>query len=307
MRITLLMVAPAGLSLALTALAPPATAASPTRTPMGADFSQQSSQQSSPQSSSHGDAGAPRGVHARSAFLMDDSSGHALWARNSRTRRPIGSITKVMTALVVLREGHLDRRIRVRSSDLAYATARRGSTAHLRPGERFTARELLTAMLLPSGCDAASALATAYGPGRARFIRKMDRTARRLHLRDTYFNDPSGLPPSPGWSTARDLVTLGRYAMRFPELRDIVDRDRYAAHRTPAHGRYVWYSTDTLLGRYPGLLGIKSGFTSQAGYSFLFAARRHGRTLYGSVLDSSRTRPGVRFRDATRMLNWAYH
>ncbi|MEV5570647.1 serine hydrolase [Spirillospora sp. NPDC052269] len=296
MRITLLMAAPVGLSLTLTTLAAPATAAAPVGT----------SSTTTPSTGEGGDGG-PRGVHARSAFLMDETSGQALWARNARTRRAIGSITKVMTAVVVLREGHLDRRIRVRPADIAYATARRGSTAHLRPGDGFTARELLTAMLVPSGCDAASTLANAYGPGHAGFVRKMNRTARRLHLSATHFNDPAGLPPAPGWSTARDLVALGRYAMSFPDFRAIVDHDHYAAQRTRTHGRYAWTSTDTLLGDYPGLLGIKSGFTSQAGYSFLFAARRYGHTVFGAVLDSSQSRPGARFRDAARMLDWAYH
>ncbi|MEV4254137.1 serine hydrolase [Spirillospora sp. NPDC049652] len=284
MRITLLIAAPVGLGLALTGLTPSAGAAA----------------------ASGGDRG-PRGVHARSAFLTDATSGHMLWARNARTRLPIGSITKVMTAVVVLGEGGLGRRVRVRPADAAYAMGRHGSTARLRVGDRLTARELLGAMLVPSGCDAASALANAYGPGRARFVRKMNRTARRLGLRSTHFNDPAGLPPAPGWSTARDLVALGRYAMRLREFRDIVRRDQYVVRASRTHRRYHWYTTDDLLGRYPGLLGIKSGYTSQAGYSFLFAARRYGHTVYGAVLDSSRTRPGRRFRDASRMLDWAYH
>ncbi|MCP2340526.1 D-alanyl-D-alanine carboxypeptidase family protein [Actinomadura rupiterrae] len=248
----------------------------------------------------------PRGVHARSAYLVDETSRQVLWGRNAGTRRPIGSITKVMTAVVVLRSGGLDRRIRIRRADLGYAIARHGSTARLRPGDRFTARELLTAMLVPSGCDAASALANAYGPGRARFVRKMNRTARSLGLRSTHYNDPAGLPPSPGWSTARDLVALGRYAMRFPDFRAAVARDAYLSRATRTHGRNVWINTDTLLGDYPGLIGIKSGYTSEAGYSFLFAARRSGRTLIGAVLNSSRTRRTARFHDAARILDWGF-
>lgn len=253
-----------------------------------------------------GGAYGPRGVRARSAVLADMGSGRVLWSRRAGVRRPIGSIAKVMTAVVVLREGRLDRTIRVRPRHVAYAAARHGTTARLRPGDRITARELLSAMMLPSGCDAAAALADAYGPGRGGFLRKMNRTARALGLRRTRYADESGLPPAPGNSTARDQVVLGRYAMGFPLFRRVVGQERHVLRRGPHHRRYVWRSTNDLMGRYPGLLGIKSGYTSAAGYCLLFAARRGGRTLVGVVLHSSRTRRAARFQDARRMLDWGF-
>jgi D-alanyl-D-alanine carboxypeptidase (penicillin-binding protein 5/6) len=237
--------------------------------------------------------------------LADASSGKKLWARHAGARRQIGSITKVMTALVVLNEGHLDRKIRIKPVHVAYAAARNGSTARLRAGDRLTARELLYAMMLPSGCDAAAALADSYGHGWGRFVRKMNRTARRFGLRHTHYADMAGLSPA-GYSTARDQVRLGRHAMRDATFRRIVADRRYVARGNRSHGRYVWRTTNELLGAYPGVLGVKSGHTAAAGYSFLFAARRYGRTLIGAVLDSSQSRPGARFADAARILNWGF-
>ncbi|MQY05331.1 D-alanyl-D-alanine carboxypeptidase family protein [Actinomadura macrotermitis] len=248
-------------------------------------------------------ADGPRRVHARSAYLAED--GRTRWARRPDTRRPVASITKVMTAVVVLRAGHLDRRVRVQRRHLAYCAALHGSTARLRPGDRIPVRELLNAMLLPSGCDAAVALAERYGPGQARFVAKMNRTARRLGMRRTGYRDATGLTGL-GTSTARDQVTLGRYALGLPEFRRIVGRPEHVLRAGRGHGRYVWRSTDVLLGSYPGMLGIKSGHTAGAGQCFLFAARRRGRTLVGIVLGSTGKRRDARFQDTMRMLDWGF-
>ncbi|GAA2443198.1 serine hydrolase [Actinomadura vinacea] len=253
-----------------------------------------------------GAASAPKAVQARSAYLTDGRTGRTLWARRPHDRRAIGSITKVMTAVVVLRSGSLDRTITIRPRHLAYAARRNGSTARLRAGDRLTTRELLNALLLPSGCDAAAALADTYGPGPSRFVRKMNATARALGLTRTRYDDPAGLPPTPGHSTARDQVKLGRYAMRFSAFRQVVRRKQHMLPADHRHQRYVWHSTNQLLGTYPGMIGIKSGYTSAAGYSLLFAARRKGRTLFGIVLDSSRTQRQARFSDAARVLDWGF-
>lgn len=255
-------------------------------------------------------ADGPRKVRARSAYLFDMTANRALWGRNRHTRRPIGSITKSMTAYVVIQAGHLDRRIRIKSRHLSYAMARGASTARLRPGDRLTTRELLYALLLPSGSDAAVALAEAYGPGKRAFVRKMNRTARRLGMTHTRFANFDGLPypgPYSGYSTAADLVTFGRHALGDPTFRSIVGQRRHVVRATRAHRRYVWRSTNELLGDYPGMLGIKSGHTTAAGYCLLFAARRFGRTLVGAVLNSSQYDPGTRFDDAVRMLNWGFY
>jgi D-alanyl-D-alanine carboxypeptidase (penicillin-binding protein 5/6) len=251
-------------------------------------------------------AAGPGAVRARSAYLLDHRTGRRLWSRRPGDRRAIGSITKVMTAVVVLRSARPDRTITIRPRHVSYAARRSGSTAGLRPGDRLTTRELLHALLLPSGCDAAAALADTYGPGPRRFVRKMNATARALGLTRTRYDDPAGLPPSPGYSTARDQATLGRYAMRFRAFRETVRRKQHVLPATRRHQRYVWNSTNALLGAYPGLTGIKTGHTTAAGYSLLFAARRKGRTLVGIVLNSSGTDNRARFTDAAKVLNWGF-
>ena len=152
------------------------------------------------------------------AELANEATGAVLWSRSSVSEHPMGSITKVMTAYLVIEAGHLNRVITVPSGIIGYDNAFDASTAGLAPGEKLTALQLLYALLLPSGCDAAYTLATAYGNGsRSKFIAEMNATARKLGLTKTHFSDFSGLP-DPGeyttYSTVRDLVSLGRDAMR---------------------------------------------------------------------------------------------
>ena len=177
------------------------------------------------------------------------------------------------------------------------------------PGERLTALQLLYAMMLPSGCDAAYTLAVGYGPGLAAFVAKMNATASRLGLTKTHFSDFSGLP-NPGqfttYSTARDLISLGRDAMRLPLLAKIVATRSYHVASGNGHRAHIWRNLNLLLARYPGAVGIKPGFTAAAGQCLLFEARRGGRTLIGVVLHSSSSNPNVALNDAITMLNWGF-
>ncbi len=175
-------------------------------------------------------ARGPAGVQAAGADLVNAATGRRLWSRALNTERPIASITKVMTALVVLRAGHLNRKIRISQAVVTYVQEHDGSSADLVAGDVLTARQLLEGMLLPSGCDAAFALAGAYGPGWRAFVRKMNATARALGLRGTHFANFDGLPwPTEytTYSTPRDLIILGRAAMRLPTFRDIVAQRTY--------------------------------------------------------------------------------
>jgi len=254
-------------------------------------------------------AAAPTGVRALGAELAVASTGRKLWGRDVGTRRPMGSVAKVMTALVVIKAGNLGRRIRVPASAVSYVASHGASSAGLRAGDVLTARQLLNAMLLPSGCDAAFVLATAYGPGRAAFVAKMNARARRLGLTRTHFSNFDGLPyptPRATHSTPANLVKLGRAAMARVLFRAIVDRQSYHLASRNGHHAYTWQNTNLLLGSYTGADGIKTGFTMAAGYCLLFEAHRGTRVLIGVVLHSTATRPGVRFTAARRMLNWGF-
>src|ERR1700735_14572 len=124
--------------------------------------------------------GAPAGVQAKGAVVADANTGSVLWSRGLNTELPMGSITKVMTALVVIRAGDLNRKIRGPKAVIGYVRKYGGASAGRRPGNILTARQLIEAMLLPSGCDAAYTLATAYGPGMPAFLARMNSTARQL-------------------------------------------------------------------------------------------------------------------------------
>ena len=253
--------------------------------------------------------GAPQGVKAKGAILADAATGQVLWGRGMNTERPMASVTKVMTALVVLESGHLDQEIRVPKAAFTYVWKYGGESAALHPGDVLTTQELLEALLLPSGADAAYTLANAYGPGLTAFIARLNATAARLGLTHTHFTSPDGLPyptETSTYSTPSDLLALGLAAMRYPAFRSIVDQRFYHLPKGKGHHQYWWDNTNELIGYYPGAVGIKTGYTDDAGHCLLFEAVRNGRTLIGVVLDSPATGAAAGAQDAARMLNWAF-
>ncbi len=239
--------------------------------------------------------GAPGGVKAKGAVLADAATGQVLWGRDVDTERPMASVTKVMTALLVLESGNLAREIRVPKAAVSYAWEYGGETASLRPGDVLTVQELLEALLLPSGADAAYTLANAYGPGLNAFVARMNATAAQMGMKHTHFTSPDGLPyptETSTYSTPSDLLALGLAAMRYPAFRSIVDLQFYHLPKGSGHHEYWWDNTDELIGSYQGAVGIKTGYTDGAGHCLLFEAIRNGRTLIGVVLDSPATGPG---------------
>jgi D-alanyl-D-alanine carboxypeptidase (penicillin-binding protein 5/6) len=257
-------------------------------------------------------ASAPVGVRAPWAELENEVTGKNLWSRSSVTERPMGSITKVMTAYVVIEAGHLNQVITVPSGIIGYDRTYAASTAGLVPGQKLTALQLLYALLLPSGCDAAYTLADAYGHGHpAQFISQMNAMARKLGLTKTHFTDFSGLPDPTEYSTystAHDLVSLGRDAMRLAVFRHVVGTRTFRLAANRGHRAYVWSNLNPLLGHFAGATGIKTGFTSVAGDCLLFAADRKGKELIGVVLDSSSSPVGLSAAasDAADMLDWGF-
>jgi D-alanyl-D-alanine carboxypeptidase (penicillin-binding protein 5/6) len=237
---------------------------------------------------------APPKVDARAYLVMNSATGEVLAARDDRARLPIASITKLMTALVVLDRVELDELVTVGPS----ASAIGESTIQLRPGERLPVRDLVAAALIQSANDAANALAEYVGGGdKSRFVELMNARAARLGLRDTHFVRPDGLDAAGGYSSARDVTTLGRVAMRSPVIRSIVD-DRTASI---AGGRTL-HTWNDLLSTFPRLIGVKTGHTTAAGWSQVAAARGRGITVYATILGSpTRAR---RNRDLAALLAW---
>jgi D-alanyl-D-alanine carboxypeptidase len=231
----------------------------------------------------------------RSALLFDLDSGEVLWRRNPVRPLPIASVTKLMTALLVAERLPPGTRVRV----TAEARARRGSRVGLLPrGRRVGVSALLHGLLLSSGNDAAIALAQRVSGTPERFVATMNRRARELRLRCTSFASPDGLDDR-GRSCAYDLAALSRAVLDEPRLAAVVRR-REAALPFPIRGGRLFLATHNplLRARYPGALGLKTGYTRRAGRCFVGAARRGNRRL-GVVLLHSPD-PG---RQATQLLD----
>ena len=216
-------------------------------------------------------------LEAASWYLVGDDD--AVLARHEAdSPRAIASITKLMTAIVVLEHAKPDDVVHV-----SPAAARIGeSTVYLRAGEELTVAELLRATLIPSANDAAEALALHVGHGSAdRFVDLMNAKAKELGLSDTTFENPHGLDERGHVSSARDVTALVRYALGIPFIRDAMSRSSV----TLPGGR-TFVSTDDLLTSWAPLVAGKTGHTRDAGWSETAAAARGGTTVYGAVLGS---------------------
>ena len=236
---------------------------------------------------------APPSVQARAFVVENGATGEVLGAHAARQQLPMASITKLMTVLLTLEHAKLSARVTI-----GPGTQAGGSSIYLRTGEQLTVRELVEAALIQSANDAAIALADYVGHGdRARFVRMMNRRARALGLRSTHFVRPDGLDAPGHVSTARDLTELGRVLMNKPFVRHVV-----AMHDASiAGGRHLTTWND-LLGVVPGVIGVKTGHTSNAGWCQVAAVRGQGFTVYATILGSP-TR-AQRNADLEALLEW---
>ncbi|GAA3667039.1 serine hydrolase [Nonomuraea antimicrobica] len=242
-------------------------------------------------------------VGAKEAYVVD-SNGTVHYGKRETRRVPVASLVKIMTAYVVLGEARPSDVITISAADVKYAARGGAATAGLRKGERFTVKDLLYALMLPSGADAANALARHYGPGKTAFVAKMNRTARELGLTDTRYTNADGMPTpaNGGYSTAFDQAKLAQEALKSSVFTDVVGSTVHKVSKTAVHRAHTWRNTNKLLTRADDVLGVKTGFTSAAGYCLLFAGERNGVQIVGVLLDDQNER---RFTTAERLLNYA--
>jgi D-alanyl-D-alanine carboxypeptidase (penicillin-binding protein 5/6) len=245
---------------------------------------------------------------AKAIYLVDMDSGHVLINIDAETPLPMASTTKIMTALIAIQTGNLGQTITIQQDAVNESVLHNGSNAQLQAGEKIKLKDLLYALLLPSGDDAAVAIADGLGESEANFVTWMNLFAQRHHLYQTHYADPDGLNwrGSPNhYSTAADLTTLAEYAMQVPLFAQIVKTQTYSIPATAEHIAHTWYNTNNaLLTAYPGMLGIKTGTTDAAGYCLVFAAIRHGHHLVGTILNSQSE--SLRVDDTEKVLNWAF-
>jgi serine-type D-Ala-D-Ala carboxypeptidase (penicillin-binding protein 5/6) len=223
-------------------------------------------------------AAATPSVDARAYEVVNAATGEVLSARNARGRLPMASITKLMTVLVALEHAKLDDVVTV-DRDAVGIT---GSGVRLQAGERLTVRDLSEAALIQSANDAAVALAAHVGHGNEdAFVGLMNRKARQLGLSSTHFERADGLDVAGHVSSAHDLNRLAQLVMREPVIRRVVG----VRNTTIAGGRSL-HTWNDLLGSFPGVIGVKTGHTSNAGWCQVAAARGPGFTIYATILGS---------------------
>lgn len=205
------------------------------------------------------------------AYLVK-RDGELLWAGRASERLPPASLTKMMTALLVLESGDLERVVAV-SDGTALET---GTRLGLKPGERWHIRDLLAATVIRSANDACRALADHVGRTTPRFVGMMNSRALALDLRDTRFADPCGHDHKLQFSTARDLARLAEEVMRHPEYLELAKRPRAAVSSADGKRSFEFDNTNALIGRYPGAIGLKTGHTDLAGNCLVALAERDG-------------------------------
>lgn len=227
-----------------------------------------------------------------------DGEGRQLWARVPSVRRPMASITKIMTAVIALEHASPAEVVTVPREAITVGQ----SSAGLVAGEKLTMFELLEALLVKSGNDAAVAIAVHVGGTQEGFVEMMNRKAEDLGLSNTHFANAHGLDAEDHYTTANDLGVLARFAMTKSVFADIVKRTKVTIGK--GKRRRVLHSTDWLLGIYKGAIGVKTGNTDGAGYSVVSAATRDSLTLYAVVLGTKTDRQ--RFTDAKALLDWGF-
>lgn len=240
-------------------------------------------------------------ITADNAIVLDPDSGRELFAQGSRARVAPASLTKIMTALVALEEADPARQITILPEDLIGE-----ASMGLRAGERLSLETLLYGLMLPSGNDAAMAVARGVGArpgdrsgaaGVARFVGWMNEAATRIDLGDTQFANPHGLDADGHWSSAYDLARLTGFAWQQPTFARIFGSASYEGEgHALRHG-------NRLIGQYDGVAGGKTGLTDGCGFCLVTAATHAGHRLVVVVLRD--TRAGA-FADTTALLDWSY-
>jgi D-alanyl-D-alanine carboxypeptidase (penicillin-binding protein 5/6) len=241
---------------------------------------------------------APPHIDAPSAIVVEATTGNVAYARNADQKRAIASTTKLMTALLALEAGGLKDVV----SAGHYRAAPAESQIHLAPGEKMTEADLLRALLVYSANDAAETIAEHVAGSEAAFVRRMNRRAQQLGLKNTHYANPIGLDEAGNYSTARDLVTLTRTLRKFRFFRRTVNSTRV----TLGSGRVTRTldNRNTLLGEASWVDGVKTGHTTQAGDVLVASGSRRGVRLISAVLGEAGK--AQRNADSLKLLEYGF-
>jgi serine-type D-Ala-D-Ala carboxypeptidase (penicillin-binding protein 5/6) len=246
----------------------------------------------------------PQGIQASGIYLLDATTNQVLFNQDSTAVVPTASTAKIMTAILAIEDGDLNHVITIQQDALdRVQQSGGGSSAQLQLGDQIKLGDLLYGLLLPSGADAATAIADYIGGSTPAFVQLMNNKAAALGMTHTHFVDADGLTIDPpvSVSTAQDMTKLAIYAMSNATFANIVRQTEYYLAPTEFHHGYPWPNTNGLLTTYSGMLGVKTGHSSIAGYCLVFEATRNGQYLIGTIMGSPDE--AQRNADVTKLLD----
>lgn len=238
---------------------------------------------------------APPALSARAVYAVDIESGKILFSKNVQEPLLPASTTKIMTSLVALSHYNLDDILAVNIGNVD------GHRMGLKNGEKITVRNLLYGLLVFSGNDAAEVLAANYPGGRENFVNAMNSLAKRIGLENTNFKNPVGFDEYLHFSTAEDLVKVAAYAIGNPVFSEIVSTQEVEVKSADGKTVHKLNNINELLGKVPGVIGVKTGWTVNAGEALVTLVERDGNKVMLSVLSSD-----DRFGETRKLIDWIY-
>lgn len=241
-------------------------------------------------------AAAPPDVRGASAILIDVHSGRVLYNKNSREPRAVASTQKLLTALIVAEDGNLSETVTIMPQDTAVSPTK----LYLKPGQKYSRQELLTALLVKSANDIACALARDNAGSVEQFAVKMNARAREMGAASSNFVNPNGLPVEGQHSTARDMAIIARNAYNNPVIRPIVATKSFEFHFADGRVREL-VNTNRVLRALPFCNGMKTGYTEAAGHCLVASGQSNGRDVIAVVLGSSKSNV---WTDSQKLLEW---
>jgi len=239
-------------------------------------------------------------ITAISALFIETNSGKVLYAKNPQQELSIASLTKIMTTIIALENRSFDDIFLVSEE----ASEKEPDKMFLIAGEKLTLRQLLDGLFLVSANDAAEVIAENTTGRREEFINLMNSKARQLGMNNTFFLNPSGLEEdfARQYSTALDVALMSRYLIKnYPSVVDISSQPYVLIEKTSTHQDYEMYTGINLLTTYPGVLGLKTGFTPEAGLTLVTLARRGDKEIIGVLLGAVNRRG-----DAKELLDYSF-
>jgi len=236
-------------------------------------------------------------ISGRAAAIIEGECGALVYGQREHERLPPASLTKIATALVAAERADLDRVVQIDVNSALLVVSTDSTVMGLETGMEMSLRDLLHGLLLVSGNDAAVEIAEEVGGTLRNFIDLMNAKAVQLGLTNTHFANPHGLDEPGLYSSAYDMAQLGRALLDEPELAAVVAKPRYEMNNGE-----VLLNGNRMLTEYPDTVGVKTGYTEDAGQTLVAAAERNGRLLIVSVLGSR-----DRFADAVALLDWAFY